>query len=44
MSSQAPTPDRDRPPGGDLAAQLWVIAILLALVELTWFWAGRIYS
>jgi hypothetical protein len=44
MSSPAPTREPDPPPGGDLAFTLWVIAILLAVLELTWLWADRIYS
>jgi hypothetical protein len=44
VSSQVPTPDPDRPPRGELALSLWVIAILLAVIEVTWLWADRIYS
>jgi hypothetical protein len=50
MSSARPSerrPDDPRPEpatGNDLAASLWVLAVLLGLVELTWLFFTRIYS
>jgi hypothetical protein len=28
----------------ELTASLWVLAVLLAALELVWWWADRIYS
>jgi hypothetical protein len=32
------------PPAQGLMLTLWVIATLLAAIELVWWWADRIYS
>jgi hypothetical protein len=32
------------PPGNELAALLWIVATLIAVFELTWFFFDRIYS
>ena len=40
-------PSRDDPevrPEYGLSLTLWVIATLLAAIELVWWWADRIYS
>jgi hypothetical protein len=31
-------------PGSELAAVLWVLAALLAVVEVAWWWSASIYS
>jgi hypothetical protein len=36
--------DDGTPPGSELAALLWVIAALLAVLETSWWWFDRIYS
>jgi hypothetical protein len=33
-----------RSPGNELAAFLWVVAVMLAVLEITWWWAGSMYS
>jgi hypothetical protein len=42
MSLQARTPDP--PPGGQLAACLWVVAALIGVLELTVWLFDRMYS
>jgi hypothetical protein len=36
-------PDPPEPPRGGLTAFLWMTAVLIALLEFTWWWAERIY-
>ena len=36
--------DPERPPGNELTALLWIVAALIAVLELAWWFAGRIYS
>ena len=36
--------DPERPPGNELAAFLWAVAVLIAVLELAWWFADRIYS
>jgi hypothetical protein len=44
MSSQIPGPEPERPPGDALTLVLWLLAILLAVLELIWLWADRAFS
>ena len=45
-----PAPERPRrdapepPPGSELTAALWLLAVLIAVVELVWWAAERMYS
>jgi hypothetical protein len=32
------------PPEGGLTIVLWVIAVFLAVLEISWWWAASIYS
>jgi hypothetical protein len=41
---QRPAGADGKPPGSELAALLWVIAVLLAVFETLWWWFDRIYS
>jgi hypothetical protein len=34
----------DPPPGNELAAFLWVVAGLIAVVEVAWWLVGRMYA
>jgi hypothetical protein len=36
--------DDASPPGNELTAFLWIVATLIAVFELTWFFFDRIYS
>jgi hypothetical protein len=36
--------DDTQPPGSELTALLWVVATLIAVFELTWFFFDRLYS
>ena len=36
--------DPERPPENELTAFLWVLAVLIAVLELAWWLAGRLYS
>jgi hypothetical protein len=37
--------DVDRkPPSGELAAFLWIIAVLASVIELVWWFFDRLYS
>jgi hypothetical protein len=31
-------------PGSELTASLWVIAVLIAVLELAWWWSTSMYS
>lgn len=44
MTTGTRTDDPEPPPGNELAAFLWVLAVLLASIELLWWFADRIYS
>jgi hypothetical protein len=44
MSSQTPGPGPERPPGGEVTLVLWLLAALLAALELAWLWADRAFS
>lgn len=50
MTPPAPSPERSRrqepepPPGDDLQALLWVLAALLATMELAWWLFARMYG
>jgi hypothetical protein len=43
-AQQRPAGADGKPPGSDLAALLWLIAVLLAVFETLWWWFDRIYS
>jgi hypothetical protein len=34
----------DEPRGNELAALLWVVAALIAVLELAWWWSVLVYS
>jgi hypothetical protein len=36
--------DHTQPPGSELTAFLWIVATLIAVLELTWFFFDQIYS
>jgi hypothetical protein len=36
--------DDTQPPGSELTAFLWIVATLIAVFELTWFFFNRIYA
>jgi hypothetical protein len=36
--------DDTQSPGSELTALLWIVATLIAVFELTWFFFNRIYS
>lgn len=44
MSEKARTDDPDPPPGNELAAVLWSLAVLLGAMELVWWYFDRLYS
>jgi hypothetical protein len=44
VRERARTDDRDPPPEGGLAVALWTIAVLLAAMELLWWYFDRLYS
>ncbi len=44
MSARAGTDGQDGPPGNELAACLWVVAVLIASFEFTWWFFDRLYS
>ena len=44
-TKQRSTPaEPDPPPGGELAPLLWVLALLIAAIELAWWFFDRMYS
>jgi hypothetical protein len=44
MSEQTRTREPEPPPEGGLAAALWAFAVLLAAMELVWWYFDRLYS
>jgi hypothetical protein len=45
MSPDPPTRERSEPPReGGLTVALWVLAVLIAVLEVAWWWSARIYS
>ncbi len=36
--------DREPPPGNELAALLWIVAALLAVLEIAWWLFDRMYT
>jgi cytochrome c-type biogenesis protein CcmH/NrfF len=44
MSSTTPSRDDQEPPRNELTALLWVIAVMLAVIEVTWLALERIFS
>lgn len=43
MKASDPPGNAD-PPGNELAALLWVLAVLIGVFELVWWFSDRIYS
>ena len=44
MSDRTRTGDPEPPPEGGLTVALWVLAVLLAAMELLWWYFDRLYS
>jgi hypothetical protein len=44
MSAPARVPGPDTPPPNEARAVLWVVAVLLATLELTWWLFNRMFS
>jgi hypothetical protein len=44
VSTRAGTDGPEEPPGNELAVLLWVVAVLIASFELTWWFFDRLYS
>jgi hypothetical protein len=44
MSEPARTTTPEPPPGNELQAFLWVLAVLIAVLEVTWWLFDRMYS
>lgn len=38
-----PTKEREAAPGNELAALLWIVAVLVAVVEIAWLWSDRAF-
>jgi hypothetical protein len=39
-----PREESERQPEGGLTVTLWVLAALIAVLEIAWWWSARIYS
>jgi hypothetical protein len=44
VSEPTRTGEPDPPPGSGLTAALWALAVLLAAMELVWWYFDRLYS
>jgi cytochrome c-type biogenesis protein CcmH/NrfF len=44
MSSTTPSRDDRDPPSNELTALLWIVAVMVAVIEVTWLALDRIFS